>query len=408
MNENQKQIEMSLEDKIREFGGDQSVEENLKTVGVETTEDLSMLSDTELVEAGFTLIQARKLRNSLSTVQTQQAIMVQNDHVLPAIPDEENWLKDLKVGGVLNIDQSAVIAAVKVALAYQTGIFDLPKRIVDAMEKQAETLDKPVSKKFYELRAQIIRRNYGDLFSAISGAEASFVASKTRKTQLLSKVNDYMWPAILRSRDVLSDWYESWRSQIVDPAMLMVIMSGAATNTQIPVAATDIGLLQDAAAELKDDLNKVFSGCGLQTSAALAYEAKQIVESFNDDDLPNLVGAQNREHMLKMFFDIPVSADYVRLEKNLSQYVVGFLNLDKIDNEEGEDAVRYASALWQLSRTIAWDKLQAQDKIVKTKSENKSSDDYEESEEEEEDEEEAELRELKETIALRNLRGEVV
>lgn len=355
----QNRIEMTLEQKISEFGGSPEVVSNLRQIGVENTNDLAVLDDSELVEAGMNIVQARKLLKSLpATVAT-----VQNENILPAIPDEENWLQNLKVGGILHIDQSSVIAAVKVALAYQTGMFDIPQRIVDKMEEQAESLDKPVSKKYYELRSRIIRRNYGDLFSAIDGAEGSFVASKERKKKLLSRVSEYMWPAIIRSRDALSAWYESWRSQIADPAVIMAALSGAVANVQIPIAATDIGVLQDAATSLKDDFNKVFAGCGLQTSAALAYEAKQIVESLNDDDLPSLVGAQDREQMLKMFFNIPISADYVRLERDLSQYVMGFMNIDDA-NLDNDEAVKYAGALWHLSRTIAWDKLQVSDNIV--------------------------------------------
>lgn len=87
---------------------------------------------------------------------------------------------------------------------------------------------------------------------------------------------------------------------------------------------------------------------------AMAYEAQKIKEVLENPKLPMMVGAENRERMLKML-GVDVAGDYVRLERNLVQYIVAIMEYPKTAQDQSE--VIYLNAMLQLGSSIPWSKL---------------------------------------------------
>jgi hypothetical protein len=274
--------------------------------------------------------------------------------VLPSVPDDASWLTALRAGGVLKVEQSTVISAVRAALAQQAGLFNLPAKLVAAMEAYTDETEEQVPVEFFKLREQLVQDSYGDLFEAIPGLNGKFV-SDARKKELLSRIDSDLWPEIISFHGQLKNWQESWMQGAANPMMLMAMMAGG-RGAMPPgmMAPPDTAALRDAAEAVNDKLNRIFRGTGVQIAAALAYKANRIKETLQQPGLPVMIGAANREQMLKKL-GVAVDATYPRLEQNVTQFVLGIMAVQ--DQPAGEDELRYFGALFMLGGQIAWEKL---------------------------------------------------
>lgn len=345
--------------KLKEFGATDEIVVKVLNLGVESIADLATLTETDLVGAGLPVVKARKLLGAVKpatpTVDTTVMSSAAFDGVLPSVQDDASWLTALKTGGVLKVDQSTVVAAVRAALAKRVGLYDVPAKLTTAMEAFADESEEQVDSTFYALRKQMTRRNYADIFAAIDGLDGSFVTDK-RKTELMRKLDSYLWPSVLSFNGQLKGWQESWMQGAANPAMMMMAFMGGGAGALPPgiMQAPDTAVLRDAADAVKDAINKVFSGTGVQIAAALAYEASEIKKSLEDPRLPALIGVANREQMLKKL-GVAVPATYPRLETNLTRYVLAVMNLE--DQAAGQEELSYLGALFMLGNQIDWSQL---------------------------------------------------
>ena len=113
-----------------------------------------------------------------------------------------------------------------------------------------------------------------------------------------------------------------------NPTMMMMALMGGNAGALPPglMQAPDTAVLRDAADAVKDSVNKVFAGTGVQIASALAYEAAEIKKSLEDPRLPAMIGVAYREQMLKKL-GVAVPATYPRLETNLTKYILGVMSL---------------------------------------------------------------------------------
>jgi hypothetical protein len=280
------------------------------------------------------------------------------DAVLPSVPNDDSWLNSLRAGGVLKIEQSTVISAVRAALADRFGLYDIPKALVGAMEEYVDVTEEQVGEEFWQIRKQLTRRSYGDLFQAIDGLDGSYVTDK-RKNELLSRISDNLWPAIFTFNESLAGWQESWMQGAANPAMMVAAMAGlAGGGVGMPpgmMQPPDCGVLRDAAETVNDALNRTFRGTGVQITAALAYEANQIKAMIENPRLPMLCGQPNRELLLKKL-KVSVPAIYPRLETNLTRFILGIMQTDRVP--AGNDELQYFGTLFMLGNQIPWEDLE--------------------------------------------------
>ena len=328
-------------------------------LGVTSIEDLGYLKAEDLAEAGMKPVPARKLLDLLKKREPApepveppkaapapaMAPIFSPSEILPDLPTDDAWLDALKTGGVLKVEDATYIAAVRAALADKAGLYDVPGKLVTAMEKFAEDTDEQVSRSYFDLKTKLTRRSYADIFSAVPGLTGDYV-TKERRKRILGRIRETLLPAIYKSFVALNGWYTSWQSQLANPTAFLAAMSGGLGMVNAP----DFSIVHDAGDTLIDGINKTFRGDGVPVTAALAYDAMEIVKILDDTTLPSQIGAINKEQMLKKI-DINVTSNYARLEKSLVLYVLSFV---KHTNATTDRATQYFGALWQLGNSIDW------------------------------------------------------
>ena len=357
--------------KLAKYGADEStIDKVVNELGVEDIDDLTSLEVADLTGAGMKLAKARKLLSELKSTAKPaaaptvaaaetRAIQSQFEALLPSIPTDESWLNALKTGGILKVDESSYIAAIRAALADRAGLYNVPDALSKAMEKYADETEEQVDPTFYALRKSLTRRAYGDIFAAIDGLDGTFITDARRK-EFLSRIRDTLWPAIAESYRTLDGWYQTWRASFSDPSMLIAAIGGGFSGGPAGmsmITPPDTAQLHDAGDTLVDSINRVFRGTGVQVAAAMAYDANVIRNTLEDSRLPSMVGVKNREMMLKKI-GASVSSNYIRLEQNLVKYVLAFAKHDTVTSDV---EVNYFVALWQLGTQINWNELGGSD-----------------------------------------------
>lgn len=351
--------------KLHELGVDPKAITAIKgSLGVENVEDLAQLTEDDLTNGsvGMKRIPARRLvlalaslRPSTTAESAASAVgaAVSLDGVLPSVPSDASWLEALRTGGVLKIDQSTVISAIRAALAYRAGLYDIPDGLVRLMERFADENDEQVDPEFFKLRKMLTRRSYAEIFEAIDGLDGSYVTD-ARKKQLFQRIDEHMWPAIFGFYAQLKSWQEAWLQGAANPALMMsAILSAGGMGPMPPgmMQPPDTGILRDTADAMNDSINKVFAGTGVQIASALAYDASRIKEILENPRLPQLTGAANRDQMLRQL-GVAVSATYPRLETNLTRFVLSIMRVK--DQSAGNEELQYFGALFMLGSQIPW------------------------------------------------------
>ncbi len=351
----------SVTAKLTELGVEADLITKIKTeLGVTTVEDLAVLAEKDLLEVGMKVVQARRLAGAFvpaaPAAETAAIGAAAIDTILPKVMDDTSWLTALKVGGVLKVDESTVIASVRAALASSTGLYDVPALLVQRMEKFADDNEEQVDPSvYYPIREQLTRRSYAEVFEAIPGLTGNYV-TEARKRQLFDRIDKHLWPAIIGFYDQLKSWQEAWVQGAANPALLMASLVGGAGLPPGLLQPPDTAILRDYSEEVANASNRVFAGTGVQIASAMAYDAAQIKKALENPRLPALIGAANRDQMLKML-GIAVSSTYTRLEVNLTRFALAALQSK--DQAGGNEELQYFGALYMLGSQIPWDQLGA-------------------------------------------------
>jgi hypothetical protein len=329
--------------------------------GLTSEDDMKLLSPDEIknvTECG--LVTAKKVHAAIVTtnqVPSTGAVSAAALDVLPVVPTDENWLSALKVGGTLKFNENTVIGTVSAALAAKVGLYNLPERIIQAMEENAQALQEPVGEEFYALQKSLTQRSYAEIFAALPGVTGRF-ATEGRKKELLARINERLWSSLASFNQQLKGWVTSWQQGAANPAaMLGMFAMAAGGGGQMPPGVMDAppaDTLRDAADSVIDSINYVFAGTGIPVAMALAYDAQEIRKVLDNATLPSQIGVANREQMLKKL-RAAVSSDYPRLERNIKQYVLGVINLKNIT--PGRPELQYLVALYQLGVMIDFEKV---------------------------------------------------
>jgi hypothetical protein len=350
--------------RLIEHGVDQATIEKIKLeLGVATVDDLATLTEDDLVAVGMKKIPARRLKGALAPARSASAaaetvaagaFAASFDTVLPTVPVDSSYLEALRTGGVLKVDQSTVMSAIRAAHAQRAGLYTIPKKLADMMEKFADTNEEQVDPEYFKIREQLTRRSYAELFAAIPGLNGNYVTEE-RKKQLFDRLDQNFWPAVEAFYGQLKSWQEAWMQGASNPAMMMsAVLAASGGGMAMPpgmMQPPDTGVLRDHADAVADAVNRAFAGTGVQIAAALAYDATKIKETLENPRLPALTGAANRDQMLRQL-GVAVSATYPRMELNLTRFVLSVMQVK--DQPAGNEELSYFSALCMLGSQIPW------------------------------------------------------
>lgn len=285
---------------------------------------------------------------------TASATAMQALSILPQVPDETSFIEMLKTGGVLKVDVTEVLSAVKAALAKRVGLYELPDLLLDKMEAFAEAQEEPSGEAFYRLQRLFTERRYGDVLSAL-GVPGSYV-SERRKKEFFARLEARLWGALEGFQKQLNAWQQAWMQGMANPGMLVMAMTAGHVGGALPpgmMAPPDTTPLRTAGEDVVNEINRVFAGPGIPVARALAYDATRIMGILNDPTLPGQVGAGTKDQMLKEL-GITVGADIVRTEQAVTRYCLAIMSLPKVTSDV---ELAYLAALVQLGSTIPWDKL---------------------------------------------------
>ncbi len=355
----------SLEVALQQLGLQENVINTLiNDLGVESVDDLAMLSEEDLVGAGMKLVQAKKLLKSLSAepekaedmksgtsrdnLRMVTPMMGMGQSMIPTVPTDESWLASFKTGGVLKVNSTTYVAAIRAAISDNTHISDVPKKLVEMMEKYAEENEEPVTDEFYTLSNQLTRTSYAEIFAAIPGANGHLVTD-ARKNKLLKAMKDKVWPVLGTCFVQLKQWVEMWTNMSSNPTNLMMLMQGMPLAPGVGTAP-DTGALRDAGDELCNAINRALSGVGTSVASAMGYDYMKIRKTVEDPSLPAKVGLSNREQLFKAL-GVTVDSNLVRTETNLIRFVLGFV---EAKNQGAEAEAGYFSELYALGMQINW------------------------------------------------------
>lgn len=293
--------------------------------------------------------------------------MMTGTSILPAILDDTSFIEALKVGGELKVGVTEIISAIKATLAKKVGLFDIPSRLSEKMEDFAETCEQPVGAEFIEIRNLVVERNYAEVMHVL-GIKGSFV-TESRKSTFLSKLESSLWNEIKSFYNVLSTWNQTWVQTSNNPSILIqqisLMFSGGSgvAGLSPAIQPPDTSILKDAAESLINAMNRIFAGYGIPIARALAFEAQKIKAILSNENLPAMIGAGSREIMLKML-GADVANDYIRLERNLVQFIIAAMEYPKITSNI---EILYLSEMLKLGSAIDFNKLSSSMTESKTK-----------------------------------------
>lgn len=325
------------------------------------SDNLAGATDTEIM-AVFPGVPSAKLRKVIreqlrvtpTKVDTVTASMSLD--VLPMPRPDDSFLAALKVGGVSKVGMTDLEAGVKAALAGRVDFFDIPKKLIAAMEAQAETTEEPLGDAYYNIVRLVTKRDHAEVFAAL-GVPASAVSQSKRK-RFLERIDNILWPATYGFHGQLNGWFDAWMKAAGNPAMMMQALTSMAGGGQMlapAMAVPDTEPLRIAADEVVDTINRAFAGVGIPAARALAYEATEIKDLLVKPEIIGLVGATTREQMLKQL-GIDISANFVSLEYSVVKYVLSVAGLSKQPKGSAHEQA-YLNGLYQLGAAIPWEKL---------------------------------------------------
>lgn len=268
--------------------------------------------------------------------------------MLPKPLSDESLLAALKAGGVIQVEESTIISAIRAALAAEFNLFELPDKLLILMESYAKRGEKPVDKKYWEIRKIVIYRSYAEIFEGL-GIDGKFVTDP-RKKELFGRIDKYLWPSLLEFQEHL----EAWQKLYVQYTMSMygynqqIMGSGAPVTGMMP---PDAGPVIDASESVINNLNKIFADLMVPITAAVALEAMRIKKILENKDLPPMIGAANREEMLRLL-EAAVPATSPRMEDNITRFVLAILHLK--DQTTGREMNEYLNAMFVVGSQIPW------------------------------------------------------
>ena len=337
--------------------------EKAKGEGLTSGEDAKLLTEAEWIGYGVPKIQARKLTAELNKpaaapAPAPVAVTGVMTSVLPTVPDDGDFLKQLQVGGTLKMQPADVIAAVRVTFAQRYGLFDIDERIVSAMEQRAEEMEEPYPQVYYDIRKALSRKAHAEILQALE-VPGTIVSDRNKKAFLGRLAG--IWDVLADFQERIDGWQGAWQTKMSNPGVLFsgiaAMMSGGAAAGAASglVDAPDTAPVLDAASSVIDNLNRMFAGAGIPVARALAADAVQLRQLFEKPEIVMATGAATREEMIKKL-GLAVTADTVRSEKSVTQYVLSVLKLPECPVNQ---LPMYIVALKELGANIPWESLRS-------------------------------------------------
>lgn len=268
--------------------------------------------------------------------------------VLPRVPDGPSFMKSLTVGGVLQMDDTAVISACKAHLAAQTQLDQVPRIMMTAMKKFARAHQRQTSTNplFRKARTIVNRRSYAAILREVSGAEEVTTVPADDKNYLLEALGATAIPALKSFQEQVFAFVENYRQSGGSLERLL-----GAADPLLGSVAVDTQTLRVAVKTLVEALNNSFAGEGIIAARALAYDAGQTLELLDDPTLPASVGMVDKDSMLREYA-LAVPDEYEVLEKALCGFALAAMHFPDLTISGTREELMYIGQMNQLGVVV--------------------------------------------------------
>lgn len=355
-------------------------------LGASSVAELEDLEVDDLTEIGVKKLNAKALIKRLksnmaaptgdgghslaNTNQQGEAASGVSAKLLPTVKIGDAWLKAIERSNILVLGIDHYIAAIEAAIADRFDLFSVPGKVSEAMLDYSYQTDTPVGPSYYEIRRIITRRAYADLFATLD-VRASDI-NDSRRRELIKRINDYVFPLVPQAIQELSEWYDCW-AKMAGPQLVLAVqqMSNQDVSQRNLSSFPETGTLLSMSDSFVRAMNKALAGTGGMAALAMAAEANNIRNCLDNEQLPSLVGALNKDQMLvKLGIDLDPSI--IRGEKAIVQFIIAFAKANEYATQE--NAGYYFIELCQLGNEIkCWDSLaQKESALMKSKGKKKS------------------------------------
>jgi hypothetical protein len=257
-------------------------------------------------------------------------------YVIPEVPEGTDFLTALSTSKSLTVDVVSIRAAMEALFADSRSLSEIPEKLAKAMEAHADTIEEPVGDTFLEVLKFVRARKWAEV-----NVDSNFV-TQARKKNVLERLRE-LPAAVYQFHHVLSGWNEQLKSNRAGNPL--GILAGG-VNALYPPPDEVIA----AAEGVVGCLRRAFGGLGVMVAKAMAYEGLKIKETLERPELPALVGASNREIMLKQLGVDLTNAD-IRAERNVARYVIYVATVVNKSLPGGQEGPAL-EALFQLGQTI--------------------------------------------------------
>ena len=355
---------------LGELGVANDVIEKIKSeLGAERVEDLSGLTEQDLVSVGMKVLPARNLLKTILSATTQQpaAEVAGADtaeppamSVLEQLPPDQTLLESLRVGGVLKVEHARVVMAGRCLWAQQTGMYGADKRLMDMIDRHyTSAVEEPNPPIFWELNAARTRNRFAPIFNALKMPGASVYATASARNAYWDKMNQVFIPRLQELQRQLTVWYDTWTKQAAANVSINLGAALATSQGQVGVLPAQrippITNILGSVDAMIDSINKVFAGRNEVVAIALAVDAQRLRELLKRNDLHTFTGSASREVMLR---DLGVAAttDVILMENNFSMFLHNAIRVHTLPTT-GRMTAMFLQELQEVGANIDWDRL---------------------------------------------------
>jgi hypothetical protein len=344
-------------DKLKELGVEPKAIIYIKDeLGATSVDDLSSLTEDDLIAAGLKKLPARNVLKALKPATAAAPISIPGARPATsaiAVRLQEppisaaSWLSSLCSIKPQIIQALTVLTGVKATIADVYGYFQLPRKMMKMLQDASDAVGEGVPDLYFELQNLTQARRYGALVSWMQGKGSACTIAERKR--FLQRMNDKFWDAL----DAFYIELDVWRKGRRDSMDVGEQIAGAFSGE---IQIYDATQVRTAALTLGDSINRVFSGTGVYAATALALDKDGIQEVLNQIDFRQF-GVPSRE---KLFADLncAVPPEMIAAENTIAKFAWNAMSI-KDTAAGGMDEQKFLIELASLGTGRQWNTMKS-------------------------------------------------
>jgi hypothetical protein len=229
------------------------------------------------------------------------------------------------------------VAAVRVYFAHRNGLYQLRRKLVEAIDAAAENSDTPAdASTVYELMNEIASEDIAPLLRVMK-VPTKAVSPDERK-KFLTRLDTVFIPGVLRFYDSLAGWYEGFKAVQSNPTAFVAALQGRLSG--VVEAPVDVSPLRSAAAALANVMNGTFKGLNhLAVARTMAKDAVDVAALLKDLKYMAAAGFRSPVEM-RRGLGITITDEEARASVDVAEFVLNALDIPNIPDSALSDTAQ--------------------------------------------------------------------